>query len=105
MTQIWLTVILVGAVSIVAKGAGPVVLGGREIPARLRKVIALLAPTLLAALIATQIFTSGHSLVLDSRAIGLGVGAASLALRAPILLAVALAAVTTALARALLHLP
>jgi hypothetical protein len=105
VTGIWLTVALVGVVAVVAKGAGPVVLGGREIPARLRQVIALLAPTLLAALIATQIFASGHSLVLDSRAIGLGVGVVALGLRAPILLAVVLAAVATALARAFLHLP
>lgn len=105
MTGVWLIVVLVGLVSMVAKGAGPVVLGGREIPARMRGAIALLAPTLLAALIATQIFTSGHGLVLDSRALGLGVGAVSLALRAPILLAVVLAAAATALARAFLHLP
>lgn len=105
MTAAWTAVVLVGVVSLVTKGTGPVLLGGREIPDRVRKVIALLAPTLLAALIATQIFTSGHSLVLDSRSVGLGVGALALVLRAPILLAVVLAAVATALARAFLHLP
>lgn len=105
MTGIWITVAFVGLVSVIAKGTGPIVLGGKQIPPRMRKVIGLLAPTLLAALIATQIFTTGHSLVLDSRAIGLGVGALALLLRAPILLAVVLAAVATALARALLHLP
>ncbi|MDQ3639259.1 MAG: hypothetical protein M3426_14985 [Actinomycetota bacterium] len=41
----------------------------------------------------------GH-LVLDERAIGVVVAAIALALRAPVLLAVALAAVTTALVRA-----
>jgi hypothetical protein len=38
--------------------------------------------------------------VLDERAIGVGVAALALALRAPVLLAVGLAAVTTALLRA-----
>jgi hypothetical protein len=41
----------------------------------------------------------GH-LVLDERAVGVGVAALALALRAPVLLAVALAALTTALVRA-----
>ena len=105
MTSIWLTVALVGMVSVAIKGTGPIALGGRRIPPRLRAVIALLAPTLLAALIATQIFGQGRRLVLDSRALGLGVAAAALALRAPILLAIVLASLVTALARGVLHLP
>jgi branched chain amino acid efflux pump len=105
VSPIWLTVVGVGALSAAAKGAGPLLLGGRRIPARLRAVITLLAPTLLAALIGTQIFGGDHRLVLDARAVGLGVGGVALALRAPILLAVVLAPVATALARALLRMP
>jgi len=50
--------------------------------------------------VATETFgdEDGH-LVLDERALGVGVAAAALALRAPVLLAVALAAFVTALAR------
>jgi branched-subunit amino acid transport protein len=98
---VWLTVLLVGAMSVAAKSAGPVVLGGRELPARVRQVITLLAPTLLAALIATQIFGNGRALTVDARAVGLGVGVLALWLRAPTLAVVVLAAAATALARAI----
>jgi branched-subunit amino acid transport protein len=103
VTAVWLTVAVVGAVSVATKGTGPILLGGRRVPSRVRAVIALLAPTLLAALIATQIFSGEHHLQVDSRAVGLGVGATALVLRAPILLAVVLASLATALARAVLH--
>ena len=63
-------------------------------------VIALLAPALLTALVVTETFGEDGHLVLDERAVGVGVAALALALRAPVLLAVALAALTTALLRA-----
>ena len=44
---------------IAIKGAGPVVLGGRPMPPRLIGVISLLAPALLAALVATLTFGKG----------------------------------------------
>jgi hypothetical protein len=62
-------------------------------------VIALLTPVLLAALVVTETFGDDGHLVLDERALGVGVAAVALALRAPVLLAVALAALVTALAR------
>ncbi|HEV8223809.1 MAG TPA: AzlD domain-containing protein, partial [Rubrobacteraceae bacterium] len=71
-----------------------------ELPQRVVSVIALLAPALLAALVVTQTFGGDRHLVLDERAVGVGVAAVALALRAPVLLAVALAAVSTALVRA-----
>jgi hypothetical protein len=60
-------------------------------------VIALLTPALLAALVVTETFGEDGHLVLDERALGVGVAAVALALRAPVLLAVA--ALVTALAR------
>lgn len=96
-----MTVLLVGAVSVGLKGAGPVALGGRELNTRLQRIVGLMAPTLLAALIATQIFTSGHHLTIDARAIGLSAGAVAVWLRIPTLLVVVIAAIATATARAL----
>ncbi|HEV1998453.1 MAG TPA: AzlD domain-containing protein [Candidatus Dormibacteraeota bacterium] len=61
----------------------------------------LLPVALLAALIATQTFSSGRSLTLDARAVGLGVAAVAVVLRAPFLVVVAAAAITTALMRLL----
>jgi hypothetical protein len=58
------------------------------------------APALLAALVVTETFGEDGHLVLDERAVGVAVAAIALALRAPVLAAVALAAATTALVRA-----
>ena len=62
-------------------------------------VVALLTPALLAALVITGTFGEGGHLALDERALGVGVAGVALALRAPILLAVVLAALVTALIR------
>ena len=56
----------------VIRAAGPVLLGGRELPAAFRGVIALLAPALLAALVVVQTFGApeGGALELDARIAG-----------------------------------
>ncbi|MDP8950381.1 MAG: AzlD domain-containing protein [Actinomycetota bacterium] len=102
MTTLWVTIVAVALASAAIKAAGPVLVGGRELPPRVVAVIALLAPALLAALVVTETFGEERHLMLDERAVGVSVAAAALALRAPVLLAVALAAVTTALIRAFL---
>ena len=96
----WLLVAIVGACTIVLKGLGPLVIGGRTLPRPLLGVVALLAPTLLAALIVTQAFADGRHLVLDPRAAGVGVALVAVLLRAPVLVVVVLAAATAALTRA-----
>jgi branched-subunit amino acid transport protein len=101
MTTAWWTVAIVGAATIAIKGAGPVLLGGRPLPERLGRVIGLLAPALLAALVAINTFGAERALVLDERALGVGAAAVAIWLKAPPLLVVAVAAVVTALARAL----
>ena len=101
MTTLWVTIVAVALASAAIKAAGPVLVGGRELPPRAIGVIALLAPALLSALVITETFGGDRHLVLDERAIGVTVAAAALALRAPVLVAVALAAVATALVRAL----
>jgi uncharacterized membrane protein len=100
MTALWVTIVAVALASAAIKAAGPVLVGGRELPPRAISVIALLAPALLAALVVTETFGEDRHLVLDERAVGVVVAASALALRAPVLLAVALAAATTALTRA-----
>ncbi len=100
MTTLWVTIIAVALASAAIKAAGPVLVGGRELPPRAVAVIALLAPALLSALVITETFGEDGHLVLDERAVGVAVAAVALALRAPVLLAVALAALTTALVRA-----
>ncbi len=101
MSDSWVVVIAIGLGTITIKAAGPVLLGNRPLPGAVRSVVALLAPALLAALVATTAFGSGQALVLDARAIGLAVAAVALMLRAPILLVVVLAAASAAIARLL----
>ena len=101
MTTLWVTIIAVALANAAIKAAGPMLVGGRDLPPRVVAVIALLAPALLAALVVTETFGEDRHLVLDERAIGVAVAGLMLALRAPVLLAVALAAVATALTRAL----
>ena len=101
MTAVWITIVAVALASAAIRAFGPILVGGRELPQSANVVIALLAPTLLAALVVTQTFGEDGRLVLDEKAIGVAVAAVALAFRAPVLLAVALAVVATALARAL----
>ncbi len=99
MSALWVAIVAVTLASAAIKAAGPILVGGRELPPRVSAVIALLAPALLAALVVTETFGDDGHLLLDERALGVGVAAVALALRAPVLLAVALAALVTALAR------
>ena len=62
---------------------------------RVQRVAVLLPVALLAALIATQTFGEG----VDARAAGLAAAVVAIVLRAPFLVVVAVAAVTTALLR------
>ena len=90
-----------------AAGCWLLKLAGLSIPARVlerpvvQRVADLLPVALLAALIAVQVFTSGHRLTLDARAAGLAFAVVALVLRAPFLLVVFGAALTAALVRLL----
>ena len=99
MTGIWGIVVAIGIGTMAIKAAGPVLLGGRPLPPRVQSVVAMLAPALLAALVATATFGSGQQLVADARIIGVAVAVGALLLRAPILVVVILAAAGAAVAR------
>jgi branched-subunit amino acid transport protein len=98
----WATVAGLAIATAAIKAFGPVVFGGRELPALLARVIPLLAPALLAALVITETFGGpGRSLVLDARAGGLVVAGIALWRRAPLYVVVLAAAGATALLRAI----
>jgi branched-subunit amino acid transport protein len=101
MSATWTVVLLVGAFTISFKAAGPVLLAGRRLPARLTSAFELLAPSLLAALVVTQSVGGKDGVVLDARLVGLGAAVVAIALRAPLIVVVVVAAVATALARLL----
>jgi branched-subunit amino acid transport protein len=101
VTALWITIVVVALVSAAIRASGPILVGDRELPPSMGAVIALLVPALLTALVLTQTFGEDGQLVVDEKAIGVAIAAVALVLRAPVLVAVMLAVVTTALARAL----
>ena len=68
---------------------------------RVQRTVPLIPIALLAALVATQTFSTGRHLVLDVRAAALIVAVIAVVLRAPFLVVVAAAAATAALLRLL----
>jgi hypothetical protein len=101
VTEVWIAVAAIGVATVAIKAAGPVLAGGRPLPGPFAAVVPLLAPALLAALVATQTLSDGEDLVLDERAAGMAAAVIPVALKAPILVTVAVAAGVTAALRAL----
>ena len=99
MSSAWTIVIAVGAATVALKAVGPVLLGGRQLPAVALRATRLLAPALLAALVMTQVVAGPDGPVVDERSLGLAAAVIALLLRAPMLLVIIVAAATTALAR------
>jgi hypothetical protein len=101
MSALWVAIMTVALANAAIKAAGPILAGGQVLPPRVNAVIVLLTPALLTALVVTETFGEDGQLALDERALGVGVAAVAVTLRAPVLLAVVLAALATALARLL----
>ena len=102
MSEVWVTIGALTIITAMIRAAGPVALGGRELPARLMDVIALLAPALLAALVLVEtVGTDNGAIVIDARLLGVAVAGGVLVTGRSMLLAVAAAAVTAAVARAI----
>jgi branched chain amino acid efflux pump len=95
------------AILVSAVGCYLLKLAGLSVPAAVlehpvvERIADLLPVALLAALVAVQVFASGSTLVLDARAVGLGVAVVALLLRAPFIVVVAAAALSAALVRLL----
>ena len=101
MTQVWLTIGLVALASFTLKAAGPLVRGDRQLGPRATRVVALLAPALLTALVLVDTVASGQRLVVDARLAGVAAAGVAMLLRAPLLVSLGVAVATTALVRLL----
>jgi branched-subunit amino acid transport protein len=95
----WAAVLAVGAGTVALKAVGPVGVSGRRLPARVAELLEVVAPAILAALVITETFASGRSLVFDARLAGVAAGIVAVFLRAPFWLVVIVGALATALAR------
>jgi uncharacterized membrane protein len=97
----WAGVLVASAACYVLKLAGLSLPQSWLQDARIQRTIPLLPVALLAALIATLTFSTGHRLTVDVRAAALAVAAIAVVLRAPFLVVVAAGATTAALLRLL----
>jgi branched-subunit amino acid transport protein len=98
---VWIAVAAVGVGTVALKGLGPALLGTQQLPERVADLAVLLAPTLLGALVVTQTLGSSDGLEVDARLVGVAAAGLALLLRAPLIVVVVLAAVVTAVTRAL----
>ena len=99
MSAAWIVVAAVGAATVASKAAGPVLVGRRQLPPKLQSCIDLLAPVMLIALVVTQTFSGDEQIEIDARVVGVGAALIAIALRAPVIVAMAVAALVTALLR------
>ena len=83
------------------KAAGPIVLGGRELPAQFLGVICLLAPALLAALVVTATLADGKELAVGEHTVGVAAGGVVAWKTGSVIYCVIVAAAVTAGLRAL----
>jgi branched-subunit amino acid transport protein len=98
----WSVVIFLGVASIVIKAAGPVLLGGWTPPDWAKRVLVLVSPVVLAALVAVSVFSSGGHYLIDTKVIGLGAAIVALLMRAPLVVVVISAVAASVVARAVL---
>ena len=102
MTGVWIAVLVTAAGCYLLKLAGLVVPARLLAGPRRQRAAALVPVALLAGLTAVQLLARGHALTADpARLAGLGAAMAAVALRAPFLVIIVVAAVTTAGLRAL----
>lgn len=101
MSATWVVVVVVGLATIAIKSLGPLAMGGRPLPEKVNDMVVLLAPALLAALVAINTVGGDRELVIDARLPGVLAAAVAIRLRAPVLIVIVIAAVVTASVRAI----
>ena len=78
MSDAWLVIVAVGGATIAFKAAGPVLLGTRPLSSATLRVVELLAPVMLTALVVTQTFSGDDGIALDWRVPGVAAGGLAL---------------------------
>ena len=97
----WLAIFVLAGGAYALKVLGVFVLGGRDLPPRVARGVALLPAALLPALVAVQTLTTDDRWVLDARAAGVGAAIVAAWRRAPFPVVILVGAAVTALVRAL----
>jgi branched-subunit amino acid transport protein len=102
MADVWITVSALAVTTAMIRASGPLAIGDRKIPERFNGVIDLLGPALLTALIVTETLGGDRSIAVSASIAGVAAaGAVLLGRRSAVLSAIVIAALVTALVRAL----
>ncbi|MES1248929.1 MAG: AzlD domain-containing protein [Actinomycetota bacterium] len=100
MSDAWIAVLVVGAGTMLIKAVGPVGVAHRTLPPRAERLLELVAPAILAALVIDETFGKGRHLVVDARLAGAGAAVLLALARAPYWAIVLAGAAATAAVRA-----
>ena len=100
--NLWLLIAGCVATTVLIKAAGPVMLGGRELPPAMIRLVVCMAPALLAALVVTVAFADGQRLQVGADTVGMVAGGVLLWRGKPLVLSVLGAVAVTAGLRAAL---
>jgi branched-subunit amino acid transport protein len=101
MSDATIVLIVMSVGTFAFKSAGPLVLGDRSLPLRMRQVVDLLPAALLAALAIVSTVGDGRAITIDARLLGLVVAGLALWRRLPFVVVIVLASSATALVRLL----
>ena len=88
------------AITAAIKAAGPVALGGRELPHWFTSIVTLMGPALFAALVVTQVLADGRDLGVGADTAGVALAGVAAWRGASVITVVCVAAVTAAVLRA-----
>ena len=99
--ELWLLVLGLTLTTALIKAAGPVLVGGRDLPRPFMRVVSFAAPPLLTALVVTSVLADGRRLAIGADTVGVLVGTVLLVCRVPLIVAAVAAVVVTAALRAL----
>jgi branched-subunit amino acid transport protein len=94
--RLWLSILAVTLANWLLKAGGPLVLGDRTLPPVARRVVALMAPVLLAGLIVVELAGPDWDHLDGAQVLGVAVAGVAYRLRAPMLVAVLIGAATAA---------
>ena len=93
--------LLLAAGAYACKVIGLVVVGARRLPPMVDRCLALIPAALITALVVKDTFSTGNDLVLDARAVGVGMAVVAAWRRAPLVVVIVLGSAATALVRAI----
>jgi branched-subunit amino acid transport protein len=99
MSPVWWTIVGLAATTAAVKAAGPVLLGGRDLPEVFAGVVALMAPALLLALVVTSVLADGDRWQAGAKTVGVVAAGVAAWRGASVVTTLAVAVVLTATLR------